>query len=131
VALSFYFSPTGMTAAKYDECIARLTKAGALHPAGRTYHACFGTDGQVNIFDVWESQASFERFGTTLVPILHAMGMDPGQPMVATVRNILVPPAKAARAARPRRAKASPKRKAAKGKAAKRKAPKRGLLRQR
>lgn len=130
MALSFYFSPTGMTAAKYDECIARLTKAGALHPAGRTYHSCFGTDNQVYVFDVWDSQASFDRFGATLVPILHAIGVDPGQPMVATVRNTLVPPKKAARA-RPRRAKASPKRKAAKRKAAKRKAPKRGLRRQR
>lgn len=131
MALSFYFSPAGMTAARYDECVARLTKAGALHPAGRTYHACFGTDSQVYVFDVWDSQASFDRFGTTLIPILHAIGVDPGQPMVAAVHKILEPPAKAARIAKVRRAKAAPKRKAQKQKATKRKAPKRGLLRMR
>ena len=42
------------------------------------------------MFDVWESQESFEAFGATLVPIMTALGADTGQPMIAPVRNIIV-----------------------------------------
>jgi hypothetical protein len=94
MALAFYFSPPSlMTAAKYDECIARLKAAGAAHPRGRAYHACFGTSDSVAVFDVWTSQSEFEEFGKTLIPILQAIGVDAGQPMVAEVHNVIVPPA--------------------------------------
>jgi hypothetical protein len=115
VALGTYFSPTSMTLAKYREAIKQLKKAGAEHPAGRRYHAAMGTADAVQIFDVWDSQAQFDKFGATLVPILQGLGIEPGQPMVAEVHTVVVPPAKApARAkakaqAAPRR-KASPKR---------------------
>jgi len=38
---------------------------------------------------VWESLESFVACGATLLPILAAAGVDPGQPMVAPVRNII------------------------------------------
>ena len=115
-----YFTPVGMSAAKYDEAIARLTKAGAGHPAGRTYHVCLRTGDKVQVFDVWESQAQFDAFGATLVPILQSMGIDPGQPMVSPVHNVVVPPAMAARRAGPKRAKAASKKKSAKKRARRR-----------
>ena len=94
MALAFYFSPTPvMTAQQYDECIKRLQKAGASHPPGRVYHACFGTNESVAVFDVWTSQAAFEKFGQTLMPILHQLGADPGQPRVMEIHNVIVPPA--------------------------------------
>ena len=46
-------------------------------------------DGEINVFDVWESQATFDAFGATLMPILTALGVDPGTPMIATVHNII------------------------------------------
>jgi hypothetical protein len=123
VALGIYFAPTGMTQAQYSDCIARLNKAGAAHPAGRRYHAMFGDGGNLHVFDVWESQAQFDKFGETLLPILQSIGIDPGQPMVAQIHNVIVPPAKAAAKkakAKPAR-KAAPKRKAAKATKKKRK----------
>jgi hypothetical protein len=108
-----YFSPATMSAAKYDECIARLTKAGALHPVGRTYHVCLRTGDQVQVFDVWDSQAEFDAFGATLLPILQSLGVDPGQPMVSPVHKVITPPAMARRATS-RRAKAASKKKTAK-----------------
>ncbi len=111
MALAFYFSPTPtMSAATYDECIKRLKKAGAGHPAGRTYHACFGTADSVKVFDVWTSQAAFEKFGQTLMPILHDLGTDPGQPGVMEVHNIIIPPAAKAKAAPPKKKSAAKKR---------------------
>jgi hypothetical protein len=41
------------------------------------------------VFDIWESQEQFEAFGATLMPIMGAAGVDPGEPMVATVHNVL------------------------------------------
>ena len=89
MALGFYFTPTGFTRAGYDDVIVQLEAAGAAAPAGRLYHVAMETDGQISVFDVWDSQESFEAFGATLLPIMAAVGADPGQPMVASVHNII------------------------------------------
>ena len=98
MALGLYFTPTTpMTAQKYDDCINRLKKAGAAHPAGRLYHAAFESSDGLTVFDVWTSQAAFDAFGQTLMPIMQEIGVNPGQPSVMPVYNVIVPPA-----ARPR-----------------------------
>lgn len=89
MALGFYFTPSSFSPATYDETIKRLEAAGAGAPAGRLYHAALEVDGQIRVFDIWESQESFEAFGPTLMPVMSALGADPGQPMVAPVRNII------------------------------------------
>jgi hypothetical protein len=87
-----------LTAAQYNECIKRLKKAGAGHPAGRTYHASFGPSEKLMVFDVWTSQAALDRFGRTLMPILAELGIDPGQPSVMPMHNVITRPAGAPRA---------------------------------
>ena len=94
MAIGIYFPPTGMSAAKYDECIKLLKKAGAGNPVGRSYHAAFGPNDNLRVFDVWTSQAAFDRFGKTLMPILQQLGIDPGQPTVMPVHKVIVPTAK-------------------------------------
>jgi hypothetical protein len=89
MALGLYFSPSSFTPARYDEVIKRLDAAGAGAPAGRTYHCAIEVDGLIQVFDVWESQESFDAFGATLVPIMTELGADPGKPMVAPVHNII------------------------------------------
>jgi hypothetical protein len=108
MALGFYFAPQAMTAEKYDECIKRLNKAGAQHPAGRTFHACFGTRDKLAVFDVWTSQAAFDKFGHTLMPIAEGIGFDPGQPSVMEIYNQIIPTAKARSAQKRGKAKAKP-----------------------
>ena len=70
MALGMYFTPTSFTPARYDDTISRLEAAGVGAPAGRLYHVAIETDGQIQVFDVWDSQESFQAFGATLVPIL-------------------------------------------------------------
>ncbi len=89
MALAFYFNPTGFTRDKYDETLKQLDAAGAGAPEGRTLHVAFETNGDIQVFDIWESQAAFEAFGATLLPIMGAAGVDPGEPMVATVHNVI------------------------------------------
>ena len=109
MAIGIYFAPAAMSAAKYDECIKLLKKAGAGNPAGRSYHAAFGPPDKLMVFDVWTSQAAFDRFGKTLMPILQQLGIDSGQPSVMPVHKVIVPkpkvaaPAKQTKASRKKR----------------------------
>ena len=96
MAIGIYFSPAAMSAEKYDECSKLLRKAGAGNPPGRSYHASFGSNDKLAIFDVWTSQAAFDKFGKTLMPILQQLGIDPGQPNVMQVHKVIVPAAKVA-----------------------------------
>jgi hypothetical protein len=89
MAVGMYFTPSGFTRAKYDDVISRLAAAGAGSPAGRSYHVALETDGQIQVFDVWDSQQQFEAFGATLLPILAEVGVDPGEPMVSPVHNVI------------------------------------------
>ena len=89
MALGFYFTPASFTPEKYDEALSRLEAAGAGAPAGRLYHCALESDGLIQVFDVWDSQESFEAFGATLLPIMGALGADPGQPHVSPVHNII------------------------------------------
>ena len=90
MALGFYFASESFSAEQYDEAIRRLQAAGAGSPPGRSYHCAFTGSGGLNIFDVWDSQESFEKFGETLMPILGALGVDPGEPQVAEIHNIII-----------------------------------------
>lgn len=89
MALGFYFTPSGFTQDKYDEATAKLVAAGAGAPEGRSYHVALETNGDIQVFDIWDSQQAFEAFGATLLPIMREVGVDPGEPMVARVHNVI------------------------------------------
>jgi hypothetical protein len=84
------FTPTGFTAAKYEEVIKKLDAAGAGAPKGRSYHVSFGDPNNLHVTDVWDSMENFHAFGETLVPIMQSMGVDPGQPEIQQVHNIII-----------------------------------------
>jgi hypothetical protein len=64
------------------------------NPAGRSYHTAFGPKDKLMVFEVWTSQAAFDKFGKTLMPILQQLGIDPGAPTVMPVHKVIVPKAK-------------------------------------
>ena len=78
-----------MSSTQYAEAIRRLDAAGAGAPAGRLYHACYGPSDRLHVFDVWDSQESFERFGQTLGPVLQEVGIDAGEPEISELRNVI------------------------------------------
>jgi hypothetical protein len=92
MAVGIYVALSGMSAEKYKECTQRLKQAGAAHPPGRSYHASFGPPDKLAVFDVWSSQAAFDKFGKTLLPILQALGVEAGQPSVAEIHKVVRPP---------------------------------------
>ena len=90
MAIGLYFNNEGFTLDKYNEAIKKLEAAGAAAPKGRMYHVAFGPKEQVQVFDIWEDQATFEKFGETLLPILGALGVTIADPMSEPVHNIIV-----------------------------------------
>lgn len=89
MALGMYFTPSSFTPARYDDTIKRLEEAGAGSPPGRLYHVAMEADGLIQVFDVWESEATFQAFGETLLPIMKDLGADPGQPQASPIHNIV------------------------------------------
>jgi hypothetical protein len=88
--VGLYFRAAGFTPALYDDAIKRLEQAGAGFGSvpGRTFHCAMVVDGNIHVFDVWESMDQFQKFGETLLPILKELGVDPGQPQVTTIHNV-------------------------------------------
>src|SRR5579859_3674523 len=89
MALGMYFTPSSFTSARYDDTLKRLEDAGAGSPPGRLYHVAMEADGLIQVFDVWESEATFQAFGKTLLPIMKDLEADPGQPQASPVHNII------------------------------------------
>jgi hypothetical protein len=89
MALGFYFRSGGFSPEQYDQAIKLLDEAGAAAPEGRSHHVALESEGNIQVFDVWDSQEAFEAFGATLIPILTGLGVDPGEPMVAPVHNVI------------------------------------------
>jgi hypothetical protein len=110
MAIGIYVAPGSMTAERYNEAVKLLRKAGAGHPSGRSYHACFGEKDKLMVFDVWTSQAAFEKFGKTLMPILQQLGVEGMQPNIMPIHNVIVPPSKTKLARKPAKAAKSAKR---------------------
>jgi hypothetical protein len=89
MALGMYFTSSSFSPAQYDDAIKRLEEAGAAAPPGRLSHVAMESDGLIQVFDVWESEELFQAFGETLIPILTDLGVDPGQPQVSPVHNMI------------------------------------------
>jgi len=88
MAIAVYFHPNGMTLAQFEEAHRRLQEAGAAEPRGRLHHSCFGEDGDLEVFDIWESPESFEAFGAALLPIAVEVGIDLRAPRVMQIHRL-------------------------------------------
>lgn len=89
MAIGVYFGQQGMSAQAYGEVLKQLEAAGAGSPKGRSYHSSFGDPSNLMVFDVWDSQADFDAFGTVLMPILTKNGITPGTPDIMPINNII------------------------------------------
>jgi hypothetical protein len=87
VPIAAYFHPKGMTLEQYREVHKRLEAAGAglADQQGRLHHSCFGDDGDLMVYDVWDAQESFEAFSQKLIPILADVGVEVGEPAVMPI----------------------------------------------
>ena len=83
------FAPSSLTAEQYDTVVSRLIEEGLQPAEGLDYEVCFGEGDKMKVSLVWDTQEHFEAFGARLMPILAEFGIDPGQPEVLPVHNII------------------------------------------
>lgn len=90
MAISAHFKHKGFTPEKYDETISRLNAAGNGTPPGRVEHVAIEANGEIEVFDIWESQEALEAWGPqAFVPILLQLGVELHPPTIHPVRNII------------------------------------------
>ncbi len=85
------FAPASLTAAQYDESIAKLEEAGIMPADGLEFHVCFGSDPNLRVSEIWESEDKWREFGEKLMPVLAEVGIEPGQPEQLPIHNIIRP----------------------------------------
>jgi hypothetical protein len=83
------FTPESVTTDQYDESVRRIEQGGDFPPEGMEYHVCFLVDGQARVSEIWDSREQFEAFGERLMPVLSEMGINPGEPELLEVHNIV------------------------------------------
>jgi len=88
MAIIAIFDVDGADASKYDDVIRRLTEIGERVPDGQLYHVCYGDKGNLQVIDVFESQAKLDVFGAKLMPILQDLGIG-AVPHIFDVYNII------------------------------------------
>ena len=81
--------PKGLTRKQYDEVSHRMESAGNWPPDGMDMHVLFGEEGDMHVSEIWDSQEQLDAFGERLMPLLSEIGIDPGEPEVMEVHNIV------------------------------------------
>ena len=84
------FTPaSNVTTEQYDETIRRLEKVGDWPPAGLDYHVAFKSDGKFRVSEIWDSREQFAAHGERLMPVLKDVGIEPGEPEILEIHNII------------------------------------------
>jgi hypothetical protein len=90
MAIVVRFAPKSLTVAKYEESVKRLQEQGGdFPPEGMDYHVCFGTDGNLRVSEIWDSEEQLQAFGERLMPLLAEVGIEPGEPEVLPIHKIV------------------------------------------
>jgi hypothetical protein len=83
------FSPPSLTAAQYDDAVRRLNEDGVFPADGLDYEVCFGSGDKMKVSQIWDSKEQMDAFGARLAPILAELGINPGEPEVLEVHNVI------------------------------------------
>jgi hypothetical protein len=85
--IAVYVKPDSLTVEQYNKAREGLKTSGA-DLSGRTHHSCFGEDGQLMVFEIWDSQDSYDAFSKFLMPILQEIGIVPSTQDIMQVVNL-------------------------------------------
>jgi hypothetical protein len=92
MAIGVYFQPTGLTLEQFrqiDSKIGEYLAANNLEaPVGALHLSVFGEDGQLAVFNVWESEEAFTKFGEVLMPILVEAGIQNAEPQIVPIHRL-------------------------------------------
>jgi hypothetical protein len=83
------FAPASLTQEQYDASVRQLEQAGIFPPEGMDFHVCFGTEPNLRVSEIWDSREQWQAFGEKLMPVLSDVGIEPGEPEVIEVQNVV------------------------------------------
>jgi hypothetical protein len=77
--IAVYIVTKNMSREQHSRGRERLSEAGAPESAMKL-HSCFGEDGALQVFDIWETREAFDEFLTYLAPVMEELGIELAQP---------------------------------------------------
>ena len=83
------FTPGGLTVEKYEEVTRRLEADGVWPPDGMELHVFFGSDDDLRVSEVWDSEEKFQAFGEHLMPVLADVGIEIREPESLPVHHLV------------------------------------------
>ncbi|UGS34030.1 hypothetical protein [Capillimicrobium parvum] len=83
------YQPTNLTRQLYDDVKQRMENAGGWPPDGLEMHVLFGSDGNLRVSEIWDSEEEFRAFGERIRPVLDELGVQmSGEPEVFEVHEL-------------------------------------------
>ncbi len=84
------YQPVGLTRQQYDEVTRRMEEAWP--PDGLRMHVLFGTEGDLKVSEIWESEELYRSFSEQILPVLNEVGVQfGGEPEVFQVHEFEQP----------------------------------------
>jgi hypothetical protein len=89
VSIVVRYQPTGLTRQQYDEVSRRVEDAGDWPPEAMEMHVLFGSEGNLRVSEIWDSEEDWRAFGERLMPVLNEVGIQmAGEPEVFEVHEL-------------------------------------------
>ena len=66
---------TGLTRAAYDEMSRRMENAGVWPPEALEMHVLFGSEGDLRVSEIWDSEDQWRAFMDSMLPVLQDVGV--------------------------------------------------------
>ena len=85
--IAVYVKPESLTIEQYNQARKGLEASGA-NMEGRKHHSCFGEEGQLAVFEIWDSPEAYEAFSKFLIPVLQEIGIKPKSQDIMQVVNL-------------------------------------------
>ena len=80
--------PSGLTRERYDQVSRAMEGAGHWPPDGLDMHVLFGTEGDLRVSEIWDSEEQFRRFFDQLKSALGEAGVEFAEPDVYEVHEL-------------------------------------------
>ena len=78
----------GATTTSYDNLLVDLKEAKQLKLKARLHHFASIKEGEIQVVDIWESAADFQKIGEIMLPLAQKHGID-AQPKLYPLHNQL------------------------------------------
>jgi hypothetical protein len=80
--------PIALTREKYDQVSRSMEGEGAWPPEGLDMHVLFGTEGELRVSEIWDSEEQFRSFLEQLKSALGDAGVEFDEPEVYEVHEL-------------------------------------------